>query len=163
MSGSPVTNIGSIFSSKVNEPQRLAKDGEEGNCCFCVSSTLGLALLIIGAVGAAGLMSGVSVGGCAVGLSIPMALASCCGGAANKGKSQASEILNNVIYAVVMTILGSLAIAGVIPPTTMGWCLVLPTLVKIALSCVINGCIGCIAVGAVTVLGIAARNTTSNR
>lgn len=140
-------DLGSISSNLftyTNSNERLAKQQEPiQNYCLCISGSIALALFIIGAIGAAGLMSGVSVGGCAVGLSIPMALASCCSGAKDEnGQSRACTILVDVIYAVVMTVLGSLTISGVLPATTMGWCLIAPTLAYFALKCVLIYCKG---------------------
>lgn len=107
-------------------PQRTSSQ----DCCLCISGTFHLALIIIGISVAAGALSSVVAGGTAIGLSVGVALTSCCGGF--EGRKRSQEVLLHTIFAIVISIISVLAIAEIITPNILGWCLIAPTIVHVA-------------------------------
>lgn len=105
-----------------------------------LNQTIGLALFIIGCVAAAGHMTGVVAGGCVVGLSIPLILT---GIGQVVGGKQKGLALANVILSIFYTVMGSLAIAGVVTPVVAAWCVLVPTIISLSLACCVLCCGAC--------------------
>lgn len=131
----PVQDTKSSFRVK------RAPDDALNKICGCCVGSIFIALFVIGAVAAAGHMSGVAVGGCAVGLSIPSMLACVLNALISKdGRKRAGSCCNAIEMLAIM-IIGALGISGILPATTVGWVIVGPVLIG-------AGCICCFVCGA---------------
>ena len=105
------------------------------------NGTLKFALFIIGCVAAAGHMTGVVAGGCVVGLSIPIILAAI---GQLIGGEQKVDAVGSIILSIFLSVMGSLAIPGIVTPVVTGWCVIVPTLISLSLVCCICCCVGCV-------------------
>lgn len=150
-------------------------------CCSCVVGVMGFALFIIGCVATRGNMTGVAVGGCAVGLGVPSlilnALKVCGKGNQAQAFIDAIEMqgegdmpddaknaldlfvrIGSVVdsaLTLMVVIVGVLAIAGHVTPVTAGWAIVAPTLIGLSMSALCCSCICCAGCAMAGVLAIA--------
>ncbi len=127
--------------------KNVKRDPEFGGAS-CVQSILGIAYLVIGSLGVAGVLSGTVLGGCAIAFAVPYALASLSKLVKSDNGTKSCVYLFNIITQVALVVLGSLAITGVISPTVLGWCMIGPTLAALTLAC----CIGCVWAGCLAVV-----------
>ncbi len=107
------------------------------------SQVINLVLFIIGCVAVAGHMNGVVAGGCVVGFSVPLILTAIGSIISAKHPLLRSAAVYQLIQAVALTIIGSLAIAGIVTPITAGWCVIAPTIIGLSLACCCVCCGGC--------------------
>ncbi|MCH9627569.1 MAG: hypothetical protein S4CHLAM2_12100 [Chlamydiales bacterium] len=110
-------DLGGVHAYKKSVESRIF-----GSCsaCCCVMP-LGFALFVIACVGASGAMSGAALGGCMLGLGIPLAISSALSMLTLDSEAQnykavvRSYCCQVAIMMLATTILGSLAITGVLP------------------------------------------------
>lgn len=106
------------------------------------AAVLGSALFIIGCVAAAGYLSGVVAGGCAVGISVPLLLMYLAKGVRARTPAERSQAVTNAILMLAVVIIGALGLAGVLPATTVGWVTLAPAIIGLAISCCNCCCCG---------------------
>jgi hypothetical protein len=159
MSGSIGLNVSqSTTTNELYAQTRTQKGGGRNglsSVCEVFGGTLTLALFIIGCVAAAGHMTGVVAGSCAVGLSAPLLLASVLRAVMADNPVERSTAVGSMIMHIALIIIGSLAIAGVIPASAVGLAIILPTVIGLAISCCAC-CCACSAILALLGLGAAA-------
>ena len=120
-------------------------------CCTGVAGVIGLALLIIGCVGVAGHLTPTVMGGCAVGLGVPLLLAGVVKARAGKSALEKTEGIAAASMELVVVIMGILALAGALSATAVGWTIIGPTVITLSIAAVICCCCGplaCCAAGA---------------
>jgi hypothetical protein len=112
-------------------------------CAQCCIMPIGLALFIIGCCAAAGAMSGIVAGGCAVGLSIPLLLTTLCMGRKDAlGHDRTLQLVASIISNLAYILIGALCIAGIVPATTVGYTVLAISMVDIIIGCVKLYCCG---------------------
>lgn len=106
---SPVTNLShqeatqhTLFATKANKPDRIASDA---NGLLCVPVVTSIALLIIGALGFAGVLSGTALCGTIIGISVANIF--CSGGCLTP-------------LMIVTIVLASLGLTGALPFASVG-------------------------------------------
>lgn len=117
----------------------------EATCLDKISDTLQsivlLAMLIIGSIGAAGLLPGSTIMGyCGIGLGIGALLSKLI---SDQTRSTCSRIVSAVVAALIPILLGSLGATGVLSATQVGWGLVGMSLVNIGAIVITVCCCGC--------------------
>jgi len=108
-----------------------------GSCLVGINALVGMVLCIIGCVAAAGHLTGVVAGGCAVGLSVPVTLLYL---VQAKMAADPARFLERIMYIVdailiaSMCLVGALGIAGIVSAVTVGWVIVGPLLAIVAIA-----------------------------
>jgi hypothetical protein len=158
-------SLGSIHASQrmhevIEKNASLKKVDNKGDFlaigCSAGQGAITLALFIIGCFGAVGQLSAVVMGGCAVGLGVPLLLmaitkALCLPGVQDKVQAVASAVL-----MLVVVVLGALGISGVVSASAIGWAVVTPTLVNLVIGYCASS--ACAAVLCATITSTAASN-----
>jgi hypothetical protein len=109
-------------------------------CQFGARAIIIPALFIIGCLAAAGQLSGIVAGGCIIGFSLPLLLVSLVQGVPLQIRQQAHlHTIASVACMVANTIIGALAIAGIIAPAVAGWVVIAP----LCLSLFVDVCLYC--------------------
>lgn len=118
-----------------NQIQPLQK-GERAGClaklCQVNTTTIGLALFIIGCLSIAGYLTGVVAGGCAVLLAIPLLLMRLCNLCSEQSAQERKMGVTNVVMVLALIAIGSLGFLGTLPGAVVGWGAVMPILIDFA-------------------------------
>jgi len=124
-------------------PQINVKKMMLQSCAACCSAPIGLALFIIGVCAAAGTMSGIVAGGCAIGLSVPLLLIAVINGRKDfMGNDRTFDMVTGIISCLAYIVFGALAITGVFPAASVGYAILGVSAIQLIISCVRMYCFG---------------------
>lgn len=99
---------------------------------------LGIALFIIGSLAIADRLTGVVAGGCAVGLSTSMLLFNLAMGKKFKREPRIEDLILGTIVTLATTLIGALAIAGIVPGMAVGATFLGGLALWVAVDCIIE-------------------------
>jgi hypothetical protein len=123
------------------------------NCCRSFLNILGVAIFIIGCVGAAGHLNGVVLGGCTIGLAGLVALLSVpatCITLSNQTEDQQTfgrvfGTVGEIIISLGLVAVGACALTGVISPVVAGYVIIAPSIIGLTVTCCgICCCVPCV-------------------
>lgn len=147
-----------LTGREMTETQLVQKSGVEFGQVICSAAmgTLGFALFIIGCVAAAGHLTSVVAGGCAVGLAVPLIIGTLFQALTSRNPAILPQAITGCIMMLVVVIIGSLGCAGVVTAGAVGWTIIIPTIIALGclyccLCCV--GCAGCAVLGGGAMMG----------
>lgn len=114
------------FPRNVSQFEQILMQG--GPCSKAINTVgviSGMALFVVATLGLAGVVNGVVMGGCAVGLSVPVLITNINLARKVRGPFKVMPISQAALHAAI-AILGALGIAGVVSASSIGWVVLMP-------------------------------------